>query len=95
MLESAMGSIDDSMSIDISGDGDKLIYTFTFAESLEDVESVKTAMIEQMNGEDFAGTFRDIAASLEEAIEVQNPSVVVTYLDADGSEIYSQEYFPE
>lgn len=95
MLETAMGSLDDSMNVDISGNGGKLVYTFTFSEPLEDVDAIKTALEEQMNGDDFAGTFRGIAASLKDAIEAQDPSVVVTYLNADGTEIYSQEYFPE
>lgn len=94
-LESVMASLDDSMNIDISGEGDSLIYTFTFTEALEDVETVKATMEEMMTEESFASTFRGIAASLADAIEVENPSVIVTYLDTDGSEVCSQEYFPE
>ncbi len=93
-LETMMSSLGDDMNIDISGDGDKLIYTFTFTEEV-DIETTKAAMETEMNSDSFAGTFKDIAASLSEAIEVTNPSVVVTYLAADGTEIYSQEYFPE
>lgn len=93
-LESMMSSLGDDMNIDISGDGDKLVYTFTFTEEV-DIESTRAAMETEMNDDSFASTFKDIAASLSDAIEVTNPSVVVTYLASDGTEIYSQEYFPE
>lgn len=93
-LETMMSSLGDDMQIDISGKGDALVYTFTFTEEV-DIESTKAAMETEMNADDFAGTFRDIAASLSDAIEVTNPSVIVTYLAVDGTEIYSQEYFPE
>lgn len=92
-LETMMSALGDDMSINVSGNGDQLVYTFAFTEEV-DIESTKAAMQEQMNEESFASTFQDIAASLSDAIEVSNPSVVVTYLAVDGTEIYSQEYFP-
>ncbi len=93
-LESMMSSLGDDMDIKLSGEGDKLIYTFTFNQEV-DIEATRTAMEEQMNNEAFASTFKGIAGTLSDAIEVTNPSVVVTYNAVDGTEIYSQEYTPE
>lgn len=94
-LESMMSALGDDMQIDITGEGEKLVYTFTFTEELaDDLDSIAAAMKEEMADESFAATFEGIAASLSDAIEVTNPSVVVTYKAADGTEIYSQEYFP-
>lgn len=94
-LETMMSALGDDMDIDVSADGDRLVYTFKFSEEIEDLEATKSAMEEQMNDDTFASTFKNIAGSLSEAIEVENPSVVVTYLAMDGTEIYSQEYFAE
>lgn len=93
-LETMMSSLGDGMDITLTGEGDKLIYTFTFSEEV-DIEATKAAMEEQMNSDTFATTFKGIAGTLPDAIDVANPSVVVTYNAVDGTEIYSQEYFPE
>lgn len=89
-----MSSLGDGMDITLTGEGDKLVYTFTFSEEV-DIEATKAAMEEQMNSDTFATTFKGIAGTLPDAIDVTNPSVVVTYNAVDGTEIYSQEYFPE
>lgn len=94
-LETMMSALGDDMDIDVSADGDKLVYTFKFSQEIEDLDATKAAMEEQMKDDSFASTFKGIAASLTDAIEVENPSVVVTYLAMDGTEIYSQEYFAE
>ena len=93
-LETMMSSLGDGMDITLTGEGDKLVYTFTFSEEV-DIEATKAAMEEQMNSDTFATTFKGIAGTLPDAIDVANPSVVVTYNAVDGTEIYSQEYFPE
>ena len=93
-LETMMSSLGDGMDITLTGEGDKLVYTFTFSEEV-DIEATKAAMEEQMNSDTFATTFKGIAGTLPDAIDVTNPSVVVTYNAVDGTEIYSQEYFPE
>lgn len=92
-LEEMMAGLDDDMLIDVSGSGDSLIYTFTFIDDV-DIASTRAAMKEEMNKPDFASTFEDIAASLSDAIEVTNPTVIVSYWTWDGIEIYSQEYYP-
>ena len=91
-LQEMMSDLDD-MQLELSGDGDTLVYTFTFTEDI-DAEYVAKEMLKEMNDPEFASTFEDIAGSLSEAIEVTNPSVIVAYRNVDGSLICSQEYFP-
>lgn len=92
-LEEMMSSLDDDTIIDVSGSGDTLIYTFIFTDDV-DIASTRAAMKEEMNDPVFTSVFEDIAASLSDAIEVINPTVIVSYWTWDGIEIYSQEYYP-
>lgn len=39
-----------------------------------------------------ASTFESVASSLKAAVEVENPVVVVRYLDNTGAEIVAQEF---
>jgi hypothetical protein len=41
-----------------------------------------------------AATFENIAGSLNDAIEVSDPKVLVVYEAEDGTEIFSQEFSP-
>lgn len=92
-LEEMMSSLDDDMIIDVSGSGNTLIYSFVFFDDV-DIASTRAAMKEEMNDPYFASIFEDIAASLGDAIEVTNPTVIVSYWTWNGTEIYSQEYYP-
>ena len=42
-----------------------------------------------------ADTFKSVAKSLKAAVDEENPVVVVRYMDANGDEIYSQEFAAE
>lgn len=83
---------DSGMDIAITGEGDKLIYTYTIqsvTKSDELTEQFKSALAVQTE------TFTTIAASLREAVEVEAPVVVVTYVDMNGDVIYSEEFAAE
>lgn len=92
MIESLTAG-DDSMAVDVKGDGNKLVYTFTFVgeEFGEDEISVMSAALEEAMSNQ-RSTFENIASSLSQAIEVEDPKVVVTYATEDGTEIYSEEF---
>ena len=77
------------IKIDVTGEGDKLIYTYTFAAStdLTSAEEVLKAGLDSQKD-----TFKNVAASLKDAVNVSNPIVVVQYKDSDGNEIYSAEF---
>lgn len=84
---------DDSMAVKVEGDGDKLVYTFTFVGEEytdEEITAMHDALEEAMSTQ--GGTFETIAGSLSEAIEVTDPKVVVVYEAENGTEIYSQEF---
>ena len=89
-LDSLKTSAEDSgMNITITGEGNKLIYTFTYGEGTETdglAEALEAALDTQ------ASTFEGVAASLKEAVEVEDPIVVVLYADSEGNEIYSREF---
>lgn len=78
------------MAIEISGSGNKLFYDFTVEnEALSaamDAEKLKESIGAQ------ADTFKVIAGVLKAAVKVENPVVVVRYLDHEGKEIYAIEF---
>ena len=75
--------------ITLAGEGNKLIYTFTFAEGTE-TEGMAEALEAALDTQ--ASTFENVASSLKAAVEVEDPIVVVTYADSEGNEIYSREF---
>lgn len=89
-LDSLKTSAEDSgMNITITGEGNKLIYTFTYGEGT-DTEGMAEALEAALETQ--ASTFEGVAASLTEAVEVEDPIVVVVYADSEGNEIYSREF---
>ncbi|WP_343249268.1 DUF4854 domain-containing protein [Diplocloster hominis] len=87
--ESLTGS---GMSIDIKADGDKLIYEYTLDQQVDATgmaESLEAAMDQQKDA------FVQVAEELKKEVKVDNPAVVVKYLNNDGTEIFSKEYAPE
>lgn len=82
----------DEMGVTITGEGNKLIYTYTFAEGVDTegmAESLESAVQAQ------ASTFQSIASTLSQAVNEENPVVVVVYQDSEGNEIYSAEFAAE
>ncbi len=94
-LEKEMESIESDADYEISANGNKVVYSFTFKEYLADVDIYKPVVEELMNEDSFSKSFVYIASSLSEMIDADDVSVVVSFFNSDGTEIYSQEYFPE
>ena len=84
--ESLAGS---GMSVDITADGDRLVYTFTLDDTV--AASVTPESLEE-GMEAQASTFESIASTLKLAVDVENPVVVVEYVDSQGNVIYSGEF---
>lgn len=77
------------MDLEITGEGNKLIYTYTFTTQLDEdgvAEQLKTGLDAQ------ASTFEGVASNLKDIVNVDNPVVVVTYLNKDGTVLHSQEF---
>ena len=91
-LESQMESLEGTgISCDLAADGDKLIYNFTIEDETLASAMDKATLDSQL--ESMASTFESIASTLPAAVEgVENPAVVVRYLDPAGEEITSMEF---
>lgn len=77
------------MNIEMKGEGDKLIYVYTIdsAYVVDGLgEQLKTALTKE------ASTFEQVAEELKKEVAVQNPIVVVQYVDSDGNDIHVQEF---
>ncbi|MCI8465314.1 MAG: DUF4854 domain-containing protein [Lachnospiraceae bacterium] len=89
-LEAQKKSLSGSgMDITITGEENKLIYTFIY-EELENQEGMAEALEQGMEAE--KATFVNVAKSIKLAVDTDNPVVVVRYVDAKGEEIYSAEF---
>lgn len=77
------------MNIEVKGDGNKLIYEYTFLQQM-DADTVKESLETSLESQ--ATTMESVAKSLIGVVEVDTPVVVVRYLNADGSELYSREF---
>ena len=92
-LEAQKKSLEGSgMDIAITGEDNKLIYTFTYLE-MENQDGMAEALQQGLEAE--KTTFSGVAKSIKLAVDVENPIVVVRYLDSTGAEIYSAEFTAE
>lgn len=89
MIESMEGS---GMTMEIKADGNKLVYTYKYTELVKSEgmeETLKAGLDEQ------ASNFTDAASAIKDAVEVENPVIVIEYVDANGEMIVSQEFAAE
>ena len=90
MLNAVKSNIpEDMMSIDVHADGDKMIYTFKYT-TIEKTDVLANALKEGLNS--MADTFQSCANALKACVSVENPIVVLEYVDKNGTLIYSQEF---
>ena len=88
-LDAAMSSTEGSgLNLEITGEDNKLIYSYTYQEGMpaEAAEQLQAALEAQ------ASTLEGIASELKNAVNVENPVVVVEYLNPDGSVLCSMEF---
>ncbi|WP_178006938.1 DUF4854 domain-containing protein [Mediterraneibacter sp.] len=92
-LEEQLSSLEGSgIALALTAEDNKLIYNFT----IEDADLAAALAADpstlQSSLQSQASTFEAVASSLKAAVEVDNPVVVVRYLDNAGTEIVSQEF---
>lgn len=80
---------DSGMEIAITGEGNKFIYTYTFAEGIP-TDGMADSLKSGLEGQ--ASTFESLAGLLKITVKVDSPVVVVRYVASDGTEVYSQEF---
>lgn len=80
------------MTMTVAGEGNKLIYTYTYVQQI-DAAAAKPQLESGLDAQE--STMKSVASSLKLYVDVENPIVVVHYLNADGSEIYTREFNAE
>ena len=92
-LASQMASLEGSgMSMELTAEDNKLIYNFKIDDP--DLSAAMDASALESSLDSQASTFESVAGVLPTAIDVDNPVVVVRYLDSDGNELASREFTP-
>ena len=80
------------LSVELTAEGSKLIYNFTLTDpnltAALDVAALEASLDSQ------SATYEAIASTIPLAVDVENPSVVVRYLDSTGAELFSKEFVP-
>ena len=90
-LATQMSSLEGSgMSMELSAEDNKLIYSFKIDDP--DLSAAMDASALESSLDSQASTFESVAGVLPAAIDVENPVVVVRYLDSDGNELASREF---
>lgn len=86
----SLASSQEGMTVEIKEN--QIIYTYTYPDQIaEDIlDDVKAQFESAM--ESMGSTFESIASSCEEETGITGITVKVSYLNNDGSEIYTQEY---
>lgn len=77
------------MSIEITADGDKMVYTYTY-DSIEKADGMAETLEAAMEAQD--ETFQNTADEIKELVDVKTATVVIEYVDCNGEMIYSKEY---
>lgn len=75
--------------IDVVAEGNSLVYRYQYSTAVGDTAAVKAALEDAIVEQDsvFEGVLTSVKSLVSDA-----ESVIVEYLDADGSEIFSKEY---
>ncbi|MCH5297334.1 MAG: DUF4854 domain-containing protein [Ruminococcus sp.] len=91
-IDSYKSSFGSTLDIDVKAEENKLIYEFTYKTQIEDsvVDSVKDQL--DTASTSMASTYEEIANQLKAEIKIDNPVVVLKYLNADGTTIYEHTF---
>ena len=77
------------LNMKVEARGNSLVYVYQYAEDLADIDTMKVALEQSMEGT--ASTFDTILAQLKAEIPSAE-SIIVEYLSKDGTLIYSREF---
>ncbi|OUP12523.1 DUF4854 domain-containing protein [Anaeromassilibacillus sp. An200] len=79
----------DGLTITASADGDKLVFTYAVSTQIDAAATIPAL---EMEFDAQASSFTEVIQQMREQIDVENPSIVLRYVNADGSEILSREF---
>lgn len=92
-LDSQIASLEGTgLTAEVTAEDNKLVYNFTITDP--NVAASLDAAALQSSLDSQASTFESIASTIPLAVEIDNPVVVVRYLDSTGAVIVSQEFAP-
>lgn len=83
---------DGSMTIDIRAEGNKMVYSYQYAE-LEAVEGMEDTLKQGIQQE--SATFQETANAIKDEVDVDEAYLVIEYLDKNGTVICSEEFKAE
>lgn len=91
-LDTYKSSFGSTLDIEVKAEENKLVYEFTYKTQIDDsvLDSVKTQLDSAFTS--MSSTFEEIANQLKSEIKIDNPVVVVKYLNADGTTITEQSF---
>ena len=95
VMDEVKDELGDTEELDIYGEDNTLVYTYTFAEYMdlsdpEMKELVVSTLEESM--QDQSSVFEDIADQFKEEMQDQDVVVRVEYINSDGEPIYTCEF---
>ena len=95
VMDEVKDDLGDTEELDIYGEDNTLVYTYTFAEYMdlsdpEMKELVVSTLEESM--QDQSSVFEDIADQFKEEVQDQDVVVRVEYINSDGEPIYTCEF---
>lgn len=79
----------DEIGFAIRGEGNRLIYEYTY-KTLAMTEEMPPVLEEELEKQ--ADALQSVADSLKDVVNVEQPTVVVRYLDMNGAQIAAREY---
>ena len=90
-IESMKEAVKDAgIDIELVGEGNKLIYIYTFSDEYVAMDGFVDAFIESVESQ--PGTFETVASALKLAVNVEDPIVEVRFISESGDVIYSKEF---
>ena len=95
-LDEQLGSMSsDEFTVEIAGEGNTLIYTFTFGEAIDlSDETIKAAIVSALESgmEQQRSVFEGLADQIRAQVQGDDVAIRVVYSNADGSEIYAATF---
>lgn len=92
-IKSALDSMiasNDTLTIEVKAEGDSLVYEYKYTQTYEDIELMKQSL--ESSASSVESTMVGVANSLKTCVDVENPTVVMRYLNGDGALICEIEY---
>lgn len=96
-VQSQMDTLKETMKnsgidMEVKAEGNKLIYSYKYSDQIdeENLSAVKENL--ESGLEIQASVFDGILKTLKDEMKINDPSISVRYLNADGSEILTKEY---